>query len=81
MDDDDRYFFVGGLRCKTRADWLVLIGVTQLPKALQKSVRIRVDEDLCADTLVGWVGWGGRSWVRVAASGERTGLSERCPGA
>ena len=45
MDDDDGYFLVGGLRCKVRADWLVLIGVGQLPKALQKSVRIRVDED------------------------------------
>ena len=29
----------------------------------------------------GWLGGGGRSWARVAASGDRTGLSERCPGA
>ena len=43
--DDDSFFIVGGLRCKARADWLVRIGVGQLPKALQKSVRIRVDED------------------------------------
>ena len=43
--DDDSFFTVGGLRCKSQADWLVRIGVGQLPKALQNSVRIRVDED------------------------------------
>ena len=45
MDDDDSYFFVGGLRCKARADWNILIGVRQLPKAMQKTVKMRVDED------------------------------------
>ena len=45
MDDDDSYFFVGGLRCKARANWNILIGVRQLPKAMQKTVTMRVDED------------------------------------
>ena len=38
-DDDDATFFVGGLRCRGRSNWLILIGVRQLPKASQKSVR------------------------------------------
>ena len=33
MDDDDSLFFVGGLRCKSQANWNVKIGVRQLPKA------------------------------------------------
>ena len=45
MDDDDSYFFVGGLRCKARANWNILIGVRQLPKAMQNTVKMRVDED------------------------------------
>ena len=45
MDDDDSYFLVGGLRCKARANWNILIGVRQLPKAMQKTVTMRVDED------------------------------------
>ena len=45
MDDDDSYFLVGGLRCKARANWNITIGVRQLSKAVQKTVKMRADED------------------------------------
>ena len=44
-DEDDATFYVGALRCRAQASWLVKIGVRQLPTALQTSVKMRVGED------------------------------------
>ena len=41
-EDDDGTFLVGGLRCKAHANWNVKIGVRQLSKASQKTVKMRV---------------------------------------
>ena len=42
MDDDDSLFMVGGLRCKSQANWNVKIGVRQLRKSSQATVKMRV---------------------------------------
>ena len=42
MDDDDSLFFVGGLRCESPANWNVKIGVRQLRKSSQATVKMRV---------------------------------------
>ena len=41
-DEDDATFYVGALRCKAQASWIIKIGVRQLPKAAQAIVKMRV---------------------------------------
>ena len=41
-DEDDATFYVGALRCRAQAGWIVKIGVRQLPKAAQAKVKMRV---------------------------------------